>query len=684
LLVSVVFTLKFNQRFQWHEFLGSFGTIGVAYGGSALIAALLFLTVQQSGISVLLGALPVVAMLLTTVHYFMRQQEAVDAARRGRVEAAEREAEQTAKHLEALRESEQRFHSAFTHASIGMALVSFEGRILQGNTALSSLLGEVEASTLVNRPFAEFLLDDDEPLLRSELQRILAKESETFSIEVRCRHRSGSEIWVGLHCAFFSEPGSTAPCLILQVQDINARRQAESQLNQIAFHDSLTGLPNRRRFHTLLEQALQSANADGSRHFGLMFFDFDRFKLINDSMGHSAGDEFLVLVSRRLQQNVRPGDVVARLGGDEFAVLVNRLEHEHVATHLADRLQAVLREPMHIAGVSVTTSASIGITFSSMGYERPEDMLRDADIAMYRAKSAGKARYAVFDQNLHAQLTSRVRMEGDLRQTLAEGALHVAYQPVFNIHTNQLQGFEALARWTHPTLGEVSPGVFIPIAEESGLIIDLTDIILNRACMQLASWQERHPLLRDLKIQVNLSGNDLAHPDLAQRVERAVRDSGIQPARLTLELTENILMQRVDGAMHSLEALRRLGVGLAIDDFGTGYSSLAYLSSLPIDSLKIDRSFVKGMREGSKENEIVRAIVSLGGTLGKVVVAEGIETMSQFMLLRKLGCEQGQGYHLSRPMTTADVDKLLDYIVMENELGADRFASSGMLPFVRH
>ena len=682
--VSLVFSFKRNEPFKVREFIGTFGSIGIAYGGSALLAALLFLTVQQSGLSVLLGALPVIAMLLTTVHYFLRQQEATDTVRKSRIEAAEREAEQSTRHLAALRDSEKRFHSAFTHASIGMALVSFEGRILQANTALASLMGVEQANTLVGQRFASHVVESDLAALERQFDSIHNKDTDTFAIELCCRHQSGGVIWAALHCGYFSEADSAAPCLILQVQDISARRHAEAQLNHIAFHDGLTGLPNRGRFHNLMAQALAAAQAEPSRHFGVMFFDFDRFKLINDSMGHSAGDEFLIQVSRRIQDHVRPGDVVARLGGDEFAVLVHAVEDDACAITLAERVQQVLRQPMQIAGVSVATSASIGITFSRLGYATPEDMLRDADIAMYRAKAAGKACHVVFDAKLHTEVADRLRLEADLRLALAEGTLGVAYQPLFNLASGRMRGFEALARWRHPSLGHISPDTFIPIAEETGLIIELTDLVLSRACRQLRQWQQRNPSFRDLKMQVNVSSNDLAHSAFAERVERALRESRIEPRSLTLELTENILMKRVEGAMNTLEALRRIGVGLAIDDFGTGYSSLSYLSSLPIDSLKIDRSFVADMHEGSKNTEIVRAIVSLGASLGKTVVAEGIETESQFSQLRELGCENGQGFHLSRPLSPGDVEQLLDCTLSEQRFAADRFVSSGLAPMTRH
>jgi len=338
-----------------------------------------------------------------------------------------------------------------------------------------------------------------------------------------------------------------------------------------------------------------------------------------------------------------------------------------------------------VGGVNVTTSASIGITFSRLGYETPEELLRDADTAMYRAKAGGKARYALFDAQLHTEVANKVRMEADLRQTLAQGALEVAYQPLFHLGSGRLHGFEALARWNHPTLGPIPPNTFIPIAEEAGLIIELTDHMLLRACQQVRLWQAMDPSLRDLKLQVNLSGADLAHAALYDRVERVLRSTHFTPHLLTLELTENILMERVEGAIGALESLRRLGVALAIDDFGTGYSSLSYLSTLPIDSLKIDRSFVRGMRAaGSKDGEIVRAIVTLGDALGKTVVAEGIETQSELMQLHDLGCEHGQGFHLSRPLDVAEVESLLDFLTAAHNEKRMRVYDSSMAPLLRH
>jgi diguanylate cyclase (GGDEF)-like protein/PAS domain S-box-containing protein len=661
-LVTLVIYLKRNEVPALRELFGSFGWIAITYAGSASVAGLLYLTVAQSGPGVLMAVVPIVGLMLATLHFFFRQQAADEAVRRSRVEAAEREAQQSARHLRELRDSEQRFHSAFTHASIGMALVTPDGTLRQVNRALRTLLGQDEAGMLGAR-LGEFVCAEDAPELMAQLGRVALQQLESTVLELRCRHRDGADVWVALNASLLGDTAGEAATLIVQVQDISARRLAEQRLQHIAFHDSLTGLPNRTHFRAHLERAIERHRADPLRRFAVMFLDFDRFKLINDSMGHGAGDEFLVQVSRRIRVHVRPGDVVARLGGDEFAVLCENIERDAHVVHLAERLQQALRQPVLINGTEITSSASIGITSSSIGYRLPEEVLRDADIAMYQAKAAGKARHALFDAGLHQQVSDRVQLEGELRRALDSGRLSVAYQPLHELGTGRLTGFEALARWRHPVHGEISPATFIPIAEESAMIGPLTDLVLDRACRQLRHWHARGPRFEGLRMQVNVSGNDLAHSGFAQRVTRAIVSARLLPERLTLELTENVLMDRIEGAggaVCQLAALRELGVGVSVDDFGTGYSSLSYLSTLPIDSLKIDASFVRGMQVGSKESEVVRAIVSLGASLGKEVIAEGIETESQLAQLREMGCESGQGFHLSRPMEPYQVDELLD------------------------
>jgi diguanylate cyclase (GGDEF)-like protein len=447
---------------------------------------------------------------------------------------------------------------------------------------------------------------------------------------------------------------------------------SERRFQHLAFHDSLTGLPNRRRFHELLSVAVDEARAERSgvraADFAVMFLDFDRFKLINDSLGHDAGDAFLVQVARRIAESLRPEDVVARLGGDEFAVLV-RLEREAQAVALAERLMEALKRPFKVAGTELITSASIGITFSKFGYTAPEHVLRDADTAMYKAKGAGKARYALFDGSLHTEVARRLRLEGELRQAIEAEQLSVAYQPIHELSSGRLAGFEALVRWKHPADGAIAPGTFLPIAEEAGLMVRISDFVLHCACLQLRRWQDRLARAAEeggagrvaprLTMSVNVSAHDLAHPGFVARVSRALVESGVPAQQLTLELTEHILMSHLEGALDALSELRRLGVGLAVDDFGTGYSSLSHLATLPIDTLKIDRSFVTRLKSGSKEAAVVRSVILLGSSLGKSVLAEGIETESQLGQLDKLGCQLGQGFLLAPPLTAEEAGALL-------------------------
>jgi diguanylate cyclase (GGDEF)-like protein len=462
-----------------------------------------------------------------------------------------------------------------------------------------------------------------------------------------------------LNVGFFTEPGADTPCLILQALDVSARRAAEAGLQQLAFHDNLTGLPNRRRFIECLDSAIARCRADAQHRFAVMFLDFDRFKLVNDSLGHGVGDQLLQRLARRLQENLRPGDILARLGGDEFVVLAERIETERDVIVVAERLMQSLKAPFDLDGVSLTASASIGITFSSFGYASADAVLRDADTAMYKAKGEGKARWALFDASLHTAVADRLRLEGDLRRAIEANELSVVYQPVFELASGRLTGFEALLRWAHPTQGLLGPAAFLPMAEETGLIRPLSDYVLHCACQQLRLWQASQAEWSELTMSVNVSAVDLAQPDFVGRVGRAVVEAGLKPQHLSLELTEDVLMTQVGGATHKLQELRALGLRLAVDDFGTGQSSLSHLSRLPVDCLKIDRSFIHQLQWGSDDSAVVRAIVQLGGSLRKTVVAEGIETAAQAAQLREMGCTYGQGFHLGTPLSAMDASALL-------------------------
>ena len=672
LLVTMVPKLKRCEPLRLREMIRSFGWLGLAYTANATVATFLYLSFKQTGYATVIAAAPVIAILLTSGHYYFRRKEADEALRTSR----EAEVERTRQHVLALETSELRFHSAFTHASIGMALISLDGTIRQTNAALRDLLGLPEPGA-GRLQFEQFVAADGSSTLAHLIAPLSNGGSNSLSAELQCLHREGSEVWVAVNASFFSEPASLEPCLILQLQDISARKRAEAELHHIAFHDGLTGLPNRHRFNEHLSNALARSSTDPSCCFGVLFLDFDRFKLINDGLGHAVGDEFLVQASRRIADSVRTGDVVARLGGDEFAILaVDRGDTAFVFT-LAERLQHVLRQPFQVSGTEITTSASIGITFSSIGYAAPGEVLRDADIAMYKAKAAGKARFAVFDVGLHEKVAARLRMEGELRRALAEGSLGIHYQPMFDLRSGYLCGFEALARWTHAELGSVSPDVFIPITEESGLSIQLTDFVLRTACLQLKRWQTADSSFAGLKMHVNISGSDLATHNLVSRVALALLSARVEPGHLSIELTENILMEQLESAIGRLDDLHRLGVGLSIDDFGTGYSSLSHLSTLPLDCLKIDRSFVRNLEANSKEAAVIRAIVLLGTSLGKQVIAEGVETEAQRDELRALGCDIGQGFLLARPMPAEMIDELLASTLQTREADVFKRNRSG-------
>ena len=665
-LMSTVLRLKRGEPiFQWLALLSDLRWVGLAYAGSAAVATLLFVTYQQQGGAVLLVMVPLLAMLLVSLHLYFRQQEAGLALGQAQAEldasqaqAAEREAEARRRHLHLLQASEQRFHNAFTHATIGMALLDFRGRVLQANPALCRLLG-VDEPDLRGQVFSRHVVDEDRAGLAAQLGLAGGREFQGFARELRCHHRDGAIVWLALHVGFFTEPGVDTPCLILQAQDVSARRAAEASLQQLAFHDSLTGLPNRRRFIECLDGAIARCRADAQHRFAVMFLDFDRFKLVNDSLGHGVGDELLQKLARRLQENLRPGDILARLGGDEFVVLAERIETEREVILVAERLMQSLKAPFELGEVSITASASIGITFSSFGYASADEVLRDADTAMYKAKGEGKARWALFDASLHTAVADRLRLEGDLRLAIDAHELSVVFQPVFELATWQLTGFEALLRWAHPSQGLLGPAAFLPMAEETGLIRPLSDYVMHCACQQLRLWQMSQPAWAQLTMSVNISAVDLAQPDFVARVGRAVVEAGLAPKHLTLELTENVLMAQVQGTTQKLQELRAMGLRLAVDDFGTGQSSLSHLSRLPVDSLKIDRSFIHQLQWGSDDSAVVRAIVQLGAALRKGVVAEGIETAAQAAQLREMGCAYGQGFHLGTPLSAMDASALL-------------------------
>jgi len=404
---------------------------------------------------------------------------------------------------------------------------------------------------------------------------------------------------------------------------------------------------------------IDRARNNDDYQFAVLFLDLDRFKIVNDSLGHSIGDQLLVAMARRLESCIREVDLVARLGGDEFAILLDGISHPSEATTMAHRIQEKLSANFNLSGHEVFTTTSIGIALSSTGYEHPESMLRDADTAMYRAKSQGKACFEVFDKGMHTHAVYLLQMENDLRRALEREEFCVYYQPIVSLENGDLAGFEALIRWQHPEQGFVNPADFIPLAEDTGLIAPIGLWILKKACQQLCQWQWHSAGNRNLFMSVNLSSKQVAEPNLVDQISAILDETGVDPKHLKLEITESAVMDNAETAARLLKRLRSLGVQLSIDDFGTGYSSLGYLHRFPLNTLKIDRSFVGRIGEAAENMEIVRAIVSLAENMGMDVVAEGVETLSQLSQLRRLNCQYGQGYLFSRPIDADSVTAML-------------------------
>jgi diguanylate cyclase (GGDEF)-like protein/PAS domain S-box-containing protein len=523
-----------------------------------------------------------------------------------------------------------------------------------------SLLGykEKEAPRTL-RAWVDLLHPDDQQAFQYKLEALLSGEAPDLEHELRMRGADGEYRWLLTRVEVARDSGGKAARLSGRQREVGEEPGPEKGAIGEGFRDSLTGLPTRALLLDRLDMAMARARRRTDHLFAVLSVGLDRFRLINEGLGYAVGDQLLQEVARRLEACRRGCDTVARTGGDEIGILLDDIRGVRDATAFAERLQQALRAPVVVEGHDLFTSGSIGIVLSSPSYHSAEEMLRDADIAMHRAKGMGRGRYALFDTSMYLRTVEILELETELRRAVEQSGFRLHYQPIVSLLTGRIAGFEALIRWTHPTRGPIKPSEFIPLAEETGLIVPMGRWALESACKQLKSWLARFPQNRSLWVSVNVSGIQLLQPELIMQIDLALRGSGLAGRNLKLELTESVIMENAQYAYDMMVQLRAQEIRLCIDDFGTGYSSMSYLRRYPVDALKIDQSFVSRMEEDEESREIVRSVLQMGKSLKMEVIAEGVETAGQRDLLKRLGCELGQGFFFHRPLEAEAVESLL-------------------------
>jgi diguanylate cyclase (GGDEF)-like protein/PAS domain S-box-containing protein len=589
----------------------------------------------------------IVLFLAITVRQIVVLRENHDLTRGLEQTVADRTAE--------LRGSEERLHTMIQHVSDVVSVVTRSGQLLYVSSSVKEVLG-YKPEELVDVNVLSFVHPDEVALLEVFLTDMAGSTVPTAHLEVRMRHRSGSWRYTETAGSDLTDD-PVLRGIVLTTRDVTERRELEAQLTDQAFHDSLTGLPNRALFGDRLEHAVTRSTRIGNP-LAVLFIDLDDFKAVNDTLGHREGDELLRHVAYELAECVRRSDTVARLGGDEFAVLMEDATVTE-ALEAADRIQQRLRSPVIVQGSEIVVSASVGIAATDELVGESAELMRNADIAMYSAKTDGKARYKLFESSMHSRVVERTALLTDLRHAVERGEMAVYFQPVVELSSLEPGGFEALVRWRHPERGMIDPIEFINLAEQTGLIVAIGEFVLANACRQLVEWDGAGIGTEGLSVSVNVSGRQLVARDLVATVERVLQTTGLDPSRLILELTESVLLDDVDTSSEQLHALKGLGVRLAIDDFGTGYSSLSYLRHLPVDFLKIDRSFIEALDGARAAADLVRAIIDLGERLQLTMVAEGIETPEQAGFLTGAGCRLAQGFYFSRPLSVVQVPDYL-------------------------
>jgi diguanylate cyclase (GGDEF)-like protein/PAS domain S-box-containing protein len=553
--------------------------------------------------------------------------------------------------IEALRQlaaREAEYRMLAENSSDFLARHAPDGTYRYASPASLAITGYAPDELIGTSPF-DLVAEEDRELTAEHAQRVFEHDAPA-TVAFRLRRKDGQLRWLETTARAVRDDAGVRE-IVSVTRDISERKEAELELSHAALHDTLTGLPNRALFHDRLGLALRRTERR-SGSVAVLFCDLDRFKIVNDSLGHDAGDRLLVDVAHRISAALRPADTVARFGGDEFTILCEDIAGEIEAATIAQRIVDVFREPFLLEDGEVFLATSLGIAIARGGDERAEDLIRDADAAMYRAKERGKGRYEIFDEAMRADAVARLETESALRRALERGELRLHYQPQIDLATGAISGFEALVRWEHPVRGLLGPAAFIPLAEETGLIVGIGEWVLREACTEARRWPQ--PLM----LAVNLSARQLAQPDLVAMVRRALAETGTDPSTLCLEITESAVMESGAATTAQLRALKSLGVQLAIDDFGTGFSSLAHLRRFPVDVLKVDGTFVAGLGREPQDASIAAAVISLAHALGLKTVAEGVETEQQLAILEELGCDLGQGYLFGRPLPPDEVGRL--------------------------
>lgn len=578
-----------------------------------------------------------------------------------------------------LRESEMKYRTIFENTGAATIIVEDDMIISLSNSEFAKISG-FEKNEIENiKSWLHFI---DEKTQRKILNGEVVPNHQEFGQippHFECIFIDKDNTQKDMLCTLASIPGSDKS--VVSLADITELKEAERQIYHQAFHDTLTSLPNRALFMEHLNMAVKRAKRRDDYRFAVLYLDIDRFKLVNDSLGHSVGDRLIETFADRIQESLRDIDTLGRFGGDEFVILLEDIENYEYASGVADRLQQELKRPFMIEGKEVFAPASFGVVLNTRDYDEPEDIIRDADAAMYHAKENGKAQYKIFDKTLHKKALHLLERETDLRKAIHRDEFENHYQPIVDLQTSSLVGFESLIRWNHPQLGLIYPDSFISIAEETGLIVPMTQLIAQQACADLCHWQDQ---LRDglkLTMNINLSSKHFLSPTLLEDIKEILDKTGMPPEQLKLEITETALMEDADETIRLVHRLKDLGLKLVIDDFGTGYSSLSYLQRLPIDTLKVDRSFVSRIQsEPDGNRNIVEAVISLAHRLDMIVVAEGVETEEQLAILVEMNCQLGQGYLFSKPLSKPKVDELIANILKLSQENPDaNFSLPAML-----